>query len=395
MSRFLFTTIAQPGHINPTIGVVQWLLHGGHQVAWCCNVDAPELRAQAEMLGLEFIPGAEYVASAAQGDFLNRDWRMQVRKEHLAALPQRVDVYRERIKGFRPDVVIGEGPLYDWIIATELEKVPYANIESALVLAGPPDFDCDFFAEYREIEKERAAHFARYKVERSTRYHYAVSPWLNTIFATEAFLPGVKLPPKTHLLGPSFPMGGMRGDEDAFDWGRLDAKRPVVYVSIGSLLSDVKEGLVLTRRIAEAATSLGAQVVVTAGEAAEHVKDMPPGTIVEPFVPQPELLKRTHVFVTHGGANSVTEAMACGVPLLVFPFMAEQPLQAHFVVKAGVGFTHDAATVSGETLKTSLTKLLAPEGPERKAAARVAEDYKKRDGARAAADLLVDLAAKK
>ena len=44
------------------------------------------------------------------------------------------------------------------------------------------------------------------------------------------------------------------------------------------------------------------------------------------FVPQIEVLKRTDLFITHGGMNSTSEAMYFGVPLIVVPQVANQPI---------------------------------------------------------------------
>ena len=43
-------------------------------------------------------------------------------------------------------------------------------------------------------------------------------------------------------------------------------------------------------------------------------------------VPQLTLLCRATLFVTHGGMNSVNEALYYGVPMIVLPFGLDQPL---------------------------------------------------------------------
>jgi UDP:flavonoid glycosyltransferase YjiC (YdhE family) len=112
---------------------------------------------------------------------------------------------------------------------------------------------------------------------------------------------------------------------------------------------------------------------------------VPSNVLVRPYVPQLELLSRSSVMITHGGANSVMEAIAYRVPLLIAPLCNDQFHQVHFVETAGIGrvFDRDAAW-------PAIAALVA-HGRERMAA--VSASYQ-RDGAAATAGLLSELAAK-
>src|SRR5262249_53665442 len=59
---------------------------------------------------------------------------------------------------------------------------------------------------------------------------------------------------------------------------------------------------------------------------------------VRPSVPQPEILQRTDVFVTHGGMNSVHEGLYYGVPQVLIPHQFEQLLNARCVAARGAGY---------------------------------------------------------
>jgi UDP:flavonoid glycosyltransferase YjiC (YdhE family) len=52
--------------------------------------------------------------------------------------------------------------------------------------------------------------------------------------------------------------------------------------------------------------------------------------LVSEWTPQVKILahKSTSVFVTHGGWNSTTEAIAANVPTVYWPFTADQPATA-------------------------------------------------------------------
>src|SRR5262245_61663447 len=67
------------------------------------------------------------------------------------------------------------------------------------------------------------------------------------------------------------------------------------------------------------------------------VADPPANVLVRPWVPQVALLARSAAVVTHGGQNTVSEALAAGVPLVVAPIRDDQPINAAQVVAAGAG----------------------------------------------------------
>jgi UDP:flavonoid glycosyltransferase YjiC (YdhE family) len=108
------------------------------------------------------------------------------------------------------------------------------------------------------------------------------------------------------------------------------------------------------------------------------------------YAPQLALLTRARAFVTHGGANSVMEAIASGVPMLVSPLCNDQPHQAWFVEAAGIGRALDLGAATPELTRATLDELIAP-GCVRNRMAQVAASYQT-DGAAETARLLLELA---
>ncbi|CAO4379939.1 unnamed protein product [Caenorhabditis nigoni] len=72
------------------------------------------------------------------------------------------------------------------------------------------------------------------------------------------------------------------------------------------------------------------------GEGLENV-------LVTDWVPQPALLPhpKLKTFITHAGYNSLMEAAHAGVPVILIPFMYDQPRNGRFVAKKGWGILRD------------------------------------------------------
>lgn len=65
---------------------------------------------------------------------------------------------------------------------------------------------------------------------------------------------------------------------------------------------------------------------------------VPDNALCMPVLPQVDILKAgVDLFLTHGGQNSFTEALSQGVPLVVCPGFADQPVNARKAVDLGVG----------------------------------------------------------
>ena len=151
-------------------------------------------------------------------------------------------------------------------------------------------------------------------------------------------------------------------DPEVEEWIR-EAGR-FVYVSFGSFLS--VRGDVLGR-VVDAARSLGVRLAIASGSTdGRQVSDLPPDWLVRRYLPQVHLLGAATAGVTHGGNNSVTEAIGSGVPLLVLPFSTDQFAGAAAVERSGFGVALDPNAASVEELAVGLTAAMALEqrGPD-------------------------------
>jgi UDP:flavonoid glycosyltransferase YjiC (YdhE family) len=116
-----------------------------------------------------------------------------------------------------------------------------------------------------------------------------------------------------------------------------------VYVSFGTVVWVYWQSEALAA-LEEVAASVEARNGVTATISLGGA-DLPPGAVrrlrrrgvkVERFVDQWRLLSRSHLFVTHNGLNSTHEAIYLAVPMLSYPFNADQPRLAAKVQRFGL-----------------------------------------------------------
>ena len=139
-------------------------------------------------------------------------------------------------------------------------------------------------------------------------------------------------------------------DADVEAW--LAHDEPFVYVSFGSFLS-VRDDVL--QSVADALRAVGVRAAIATGNS---TVDAPEGWLVRPFLPQVRLLSEAAAAVTHGGNNSVTEAMHHRVPLLVLPFSTDQFAGAADVESAGFGVALAPNTATVDELTDALRRVL-------------------------------------
>ena len=76
------------------------------------------------------------------------------------------------------------------------------------------------------------------------------------------------------------------------------------------------------------------------------------------YVPQTESLTYTKLFITHGGMNSAHEGLYNGVPLVVIPQSADQPVVAKQVESLGAGIKLQMQGLTADQLSESVEMVL-------------------------------------
>ena len=141
----------------------------------------------------------------------------------------------------------------------------------------------------------------------------------------------------------------------------LPDDRPLVYVSMGTVLHQVPGRLeAILAGLAEVDCSVVA--AVGADSAPDRFPPQPPHVRLVPHVPQPLLLECCDLFVTHGGSNSVREALSAGVPMVFTPVVTDQPYNARRCEALGVGRSLPEGDVSPPALAAACREVLEDAG---------------------------------
>jgi len=392
--RAVVVTLPEKGHYLPLIAPIRALEARGVEVVIAVAADIRDELADVGLHQVAVPPGAGPPAEALRGQALAEiladptalaRWIRLLLVEAPAA---GVAPMRAILRDVRPDVVAIDTMAYDGAIAAELEGVPWVGWATSLNPVIPEAFDSALIQTTRSLDDDRHDLFATHGLQASFRVSDVVSPRGTAVFTTEAL---VGLPPPTvELVGPSLRAPVQRSSPSG--------PRPLVYASFGSQAWYQPDRY---RAIAAATRELDVDVIMAMGDLAEPMAPELESDRLRcvRFAPQLDLLGRASAVITHGGANSVMEAIALGVPLVVAPICNDQPHNLRILERSGAGVGVDLSPLSpgaprrpgaieqaAYALREALCAALE-DGPQRAAIARLAASYASRSGAEGAASL--------
>jgi MGT family glycosyltransferase len=185
--------------------------------------------------------------------------------------------------------------------------------------------------------------------------HECLSPLAQISQTLPAFDFPRRLPACFHAVGP------LRNVTAAAAHSGEKGGRPLVFASLGTLQGHRYR---LFLNIARACRRLDVRLRIAhcgglnAAQAAKLASD---GAQVTDFADQPTALRQAQVVITHGGLNTVMDAIASATPMLAIPLAFDQPGVAARVVYSGIGRRASRFAGSG-TLAQHLDALLNDNG---------------------------------
>ena len=333
MATILFVMFPEMGHTNASFKIAKDLKARKHDV-WYLAI--PDFEQHIRSQGLEvrrlfanLYPDGFAQALASQGPNLETAEAIQTLLEaKLGGKRNAMDVIQEEIEGslenIRPDAVI---------IDTLLPEVALMCGDACATVFMSTNFDNHI---------DESGHFA-YKYVRHI-------PEL--ILCPEEFdLPRPRdFNRRYYYVEASVDVGRV---EQPFPWRLLDSEKDLIYCSLGSQARLHEGSGRLLQTIVDAmAARPRLQMVLATGKhlGGDRFHDVPPNVVMIDVAPQMEILKAASLMIGHGGLNSVKEAIYFGVPLISFPLLRDQPMNAARIERHRLGLRGDIRNASVESV---------------------------------------------
>jgi UDP:flavonoid glycosyltransferase YjiC (YdhE family) len=307
------------GHFLPLVPVARAAEEAGHQVAFAGQPGMLSVIERAGFSGFD-TGGPTLLATSERTPLLELDMERELRavREGFAGRTARAraPAVLALCEEWRPDVLVCEEMDFGALVAAERADVPYATV----VCVGSGSFV------WRELVTEPLSELrASYRLppdpELVMLHRYLVLAPFPPSFRD----PANPLPPTGHTIRPVLADAAAGDVEPAWLAGLA---RPIVYFTLGTIFN--LESGDLFERVLAGLSQLPVSVVVTVGrELDPHVLGPQPANVrVERYIPQSVLLPHCELVVSHAGSGSVVGALANGVPMVLLPIGADQPLNA-------------------------------------------------------------------
>jgi MGT family glycosyltransferase len=384
-SRFLFVVPPLAGHINPTAAVGAELTARGHDVAWAGypGALAPLLPDGARIFPVLDDAFAQKLATERErwlklrgAAVLKFFWEDFVIPLGHAMLPGA----QAAVATFAPDVVIADQQALAGAVAARQAGIRWAtSATTPAELLGP-------LAVVPKVDEWVRDQITAFQLACGVAdpVDLRFSDHLVLAYTTPALIGDVSGFGDHYVFtGPALMA---RPDRGAFPWEWLDPERRHLLVSLGTLNGPAGERFFGTAVEALAGLSQDLQAVIV-GPPRDNA---PPNILFAGQVPQLALLPHMSAVVTHGGHNTVCEALACGLPLVVAPIRDDQPIIAQQVADAGAGVRVRFGRLRPADLGGAVRAVL--DDPSYAAAAgRIRDSFAAAGGAVTAADRLEKL----
>jgi UDP:flavonoid glycosyltransferase YjiC (YdhE family) len=143
------------------------------------------------------------------------------------------------------------------------------------------------------------------------------------------------------------------------DWALRQPDRPRVCVTLGTVVPAM-HGVSSLAAVLDALAGLDVEVVLAAGTAdLSELGELPANVRSVGFLALSAFLPTCSLIVHHGGSGTTATPLHYGVPQLVLPSFADNPMSAARVVERGVGLSHDPATATADVIRELARRLLS------------------------------------
>ena len=344
--RALFSFVGGNGHFLPMLPIANATQLAGHTVIFACGHSMVKTVEQA---GFSVIPLGEKSNHPPQRIPL-RPVDMQREENDLREKFAREGAKRKAnylipiCEAWQPDIIVCDETDFGAMIVGERLGIPYASV---LVIASGAFVRPDVVAD--ALNEVRAEHGLSSDPHCAMLSRYLVlSP-----FPPSYRHPDFPLPETAYSICPMTMNSAMPRPVE-----KHLADAPTIYFTLGTIFN-TESGDLFSRVLAGLA-DLTLNVIVTVGK---HIDPdelglQPPHIHIVQYIPQEQLLPYCDLVISHGGSGSVMGALAHGLPMVLIPMGADQPLNAMRCVALGVGLSLDAVSVTSDEIREAVSTVL-------------------------------------
>ncbi|CQR58129.1 macrolide family glycosyltransferase [Paenibacillus riograndensis] len=345
MSKIVFLSFPFYSHVMPTLTLVRELVSRGEEVIYYSN---ESFRETIEAMGVTFRSYGH-----ARGMFDNSATTIEV--EHPKVLlnylvPGVIEKSKKIINAILPEVMadnpdyiirdcdafwgkqlasVLDVPVLCYVLTfainkTMIDAAPLYFLENVFRI--PPDKGQEYLDSLGKsrLSEELDVMSKQIAMAHGIKDFDALDAFtgreeLNIVYTTKEFQPFADTFDESYaFIGPN-----IRQDRTGVD-SRIEemSGKPLIYISLGSIYTN-RPGFY--QKCFDAFRDTEWQIVMSIGSLVD-IGDIPvpDNFYLSAFHPQMDVLERADVFITHGGYNSVCEAVHNNVPMIMFPQGADQ-----------------------------------------------------------------------
>jgi len=387
--KIVCIVIPAKSHMNPILGVVKALVQKGHEVLVYSTPDyALDIKASGAKLKPIPLSISSYLKSMNTDAFFLTKILIEVGQK---LIPQMIAMLEKD----KPDLVINDSLCYWGKIATQKCGVLTITVVTTMALTPrilmTPLSELWFLIRGFLLRPMQSLSLV-FQYYNAFANHKLRAPFIADLFSNKQKLNIVFTSRQFQPHGKSFE------EEYAFvgpiTYKRIESvnsqtirkDKPIILISMGTIYNDL---LPFYRFWIDYFRDKPYQIYLSVGSQI-NLKDLgnlPEHIIAAQYLPQLDILALASLFISHGGMNSVNESMYYGVPMLLFPQIHEQKINASRVHDLHAGIWYRRPLKDNEVLDKTIHSLLTNSVFQR-GAKKCSDSMKKAGGIEKAVSLI-------
>lgn len=307
MSRCIFVGIPMMGACLPQIGIAERLVKKGHEVIF---VNSEIIKNQVIKIGAQLVTYKKY-----------KNAKLEECEKYLyeQAFWAADEILEAR------DILFYDSWFFCGDILAQKNKVKSIRLSSMFAMSKRVVrelWNSNIMWKFYKVPLFRiimTRRFAR-SIPIMNKYNYwkeitDATPVLDIVFTEETFqIYREDFGERYHFVGPII---YDRDDETNIPYNEM---KSIIYVAIGSISNDKK----IIETCIDCFKNKDVSVIISLGNSRfKKFGELPSNIYVYNNVPQLEVLRHADFFISHGGMNSVNEAIYYGVPMVICPQFAD------------------------------------------------------------------------